>query len=63
MLGMRMTRGIDDALVDRADVRDVMEELATRGLVEHVADRWWTTRRGWLLGNEVFGAIWQGRPS
>ncbi|MBE0475553.1 MAG: coproporphyrinogen III oxidase family protein [Coriobacteriia bacterium] len=25
------------------------------------ASRWRTTRRGWLLGNEVFGAVWNAR--
>jgi oxygen-independent coproporphyrinogen-3 oxidase len=60
MLGLRMVRGIDEHTVDRADVRAVMEELEERYLVEHVGDRWWTTRKGWLLGNEVFGAVWGG---
>lgn len=62
MLGLRLVRGITDALVDRAQVRPVMEDLERQDLVEHVADRWWTTRRGWLLGNEVFGAVWDGAP-
>lgn len=60
MLGMRMTRGITDALARRAGVVEILESLVDPGLVEHVAGRWRTTTRGWLLGNEVFGRIWDG---
>lgn len=58
MLGMRLREGITDSLVDGASVRDVLEELAARGLVEYRDGRWVCTARGWLLGNEVFSAIW-----
>jgi oxygen-independent coproporphyrinogen-3 oxidase len=59
MLGLRLTEGIPEALAQAAGVTDALESLATDGLVECREDRWRTTRRGWLLGNEVFGRIWQ----
>ncbi|HSQ21880.1 MAG TPA: coproporphyrinogen-III oxidase family protein [Coriobacteriia bacterium] len=60
MLGLRMIRGIDDALAAQAGVTGVLAELARDGLVTHEAGRWSTTPRGWLLGNEVFGRVWAG---
>lgn len=67
MLGMRMTRGVPWAQAQAAGLNEVMEGLATDGLVElvtHAAGRpgpnWRATRRGWLLGNEVFSRIWTG---
>ncbi len=65
MLGMRLTRGVRARDVAAAGLDGVMLSLAEDGLVE-LADtpgdgaRWRTTRRGWLLGNEVFGRIWAG---
>lgn len=58
MLGMRMTCGIDDALAARACARDALEGLASDGLVLHADGRWRATAGGWLLGNEIFGRIW-----
>jgi len=65
MLGMRLTRGVSAADVDAARLNRVMTSLGEDGLVEPEAGprggaRWKTTRRGWLLGNEVFGRIWLG---
>ncbi|MDZ4654869.1 MAG: coproporphyrinogen III oxidase, partial [Coriobacteriia bacterium] len=60
MLGLRMVSGVDDALVIRAGLGDVLEGLAGDGLVERAGERWRTTRRGWLLGNEVFGRVLNG---
>ncbi len=60
MLGMRLSAGIPDALAEAAGVAERLATLADRGLVEHVDGRWRTTERGWLLGNEVFGAVWSG---
>lgn len=60
MLGLRLTRGVDVALVERAGVSGVLERLVSTGLVERAGDRWRLTEGGWLLGNEVFGAVWAG---
>ena len=58
MLGLRLTRGVAAAEVDAAGVTAVLETLAADGLVELVDGGWRTTRRGWLLGNEVFRRVW-----
>ena len=60
MLGLRLTRGVAAAAVEDAGVTGSLERLAPMGLVEHVDERWRLTRRGWLLANEVFGAVWAG---
>ncbi|MDO8879975.1 MAG: coproporphyrinogen-III oxidase family protein [Coriobacteriia bacterium] len=60
MLGLRLTRGIDEGLASRAGVTEVLEGLAADGLVVHADGRWATTERGWLLGNEVFSRVWAG---
>jgi oxygen-independent coproporphyrinogen-3 oxidase len=65
MLGLRLTRGVSTELVAEAEVQGVLAGLAERGLVSSYRDedrveRWRTTQRGWLLGNEVFGAVWVG---
>lgn len=58
MLGMRRTAGVADAQVAAARSTPVFERLRAAGLVEHAGGAWRCTQRGWLLGNEVFGAIW-----
>lgn len=60
MLGLRMARGVSRVKVEDAGVRDVLERFAWQGLVEFSHDRWRLTERGWLLGNEVFSAVWAG---
>ena len=65
MLGMRLTRGVRARDVTEAGLDGVMVSLRADGLVERTdtpgdGARWRTTRRGWLLGNEVFGRIWAG---
>ncbi len=61
MLGMRLTRGVSAEQVEAADLSEVLSGLAADGLVTLTPDqRWRVTERGWLLGNEVFGRIWQG---
>lgn len=60
MLGLRLTKGVARADVDAAGLEGVAEDLARDGLVELAGGRWRTTRRGWLLGNEVFGRVWAG---
>jgi hypothetical protein len=62
---MRLTRGVRTSDVDAARLNLVMTSLAENGLVEPVDTqrdgvRWKTTRRGWLLGNEVFRRLWLG---
>ena len=65
MLGMRLTRGVSQAAVASAGLLGVMASLEEDGLVALETSprgetRWKTTRRGWLLGNEVFGRLWLG---
>lgn len=65
MLGMRLTRGVAERDVAEAELQEVCSALERDGLVELVSTardgtRWRTTRRGWLLGNEVFRRIWTG---
>lgn len=65
MLGMRLTAGVPAEQISSAGLTAVLEGLESDGLVElsvdgDVAPRWRVTVRGWLLGNRVFGRIWQG---
>ena len=67
MLGMRMSRGISDELVQRAEqtlpqTRNVLEQLARESLVEHAQNRWRPTERGWLCGNELYSALFNLAP-
>ncbi len=71
MLGLRLVRGVPHGQVLVAGVEDALVDLEREGLVERVTAsgravlvegvvpsmRWRTTRRGWLLGNEVFGRV------
>jgi oxygen-independent coproporphyrinogen-3 oxidase len=63
MLRMRLSDGISDGLLDAgcdADpaLRETFDRLVEQGLVVHESHSFHTTTRGWLLGNVVFGAIW-----
>lgn len=74
MLGLRLVRGVSHGAVLEADLIAVLDSLERDGLVERVTGsglpviedgvvpsmRWKTTRRGWLLGNEVFERVWSG---
>jgi len=60
MLGLRLARGVEASAVEAAGLTPVLERLSAQGLVRLRADRWSTTRRGWLLGNEVYSAVWAG---
>jgi oxygen-independent coproporphyrinogen-3 oxidase len=63
MLGLRLTRGVSADAVSAAGVEAAVGELVDAGLVERYtagAERYRTTQRGWLLGNEVFARIWEG---
>ena len=62
MLGMRMSRGIPDDLVQRAaqllpKTSETLDALAEQGLCAHVEGRWRPTERGWLCGNQLYGAL------
>ncbi len=68
MLGMRMSRGVaPDALaraassgvVPRAELDAALAGIEARGLARHEPDgRLVPTERGWLLGNELYGLLW-----
>jgi oxygen-independent coproporphyrinogen-3 oxidase len=60
MLGMRLSIGVPAEKTSLAGLDAVFESLAADGLVQLADGRWRTTSRGWLLGNEVFGRIWNG---
>ena len=67
MLGMRMSVGASDEALARAagllpEVSTVFESLAGKGLVVHTEGRWRPTERGWLCGNELYGAIFDLAP-
>ncbi len=54
MLGMRLVRGVREDEVPR----DVTRALRERGLVVERDGRLAPTHDGWLLGNELYGALW-----
>ena len=62
MLGMRMSAGVPQALIDRAgalipETPSVIADLEARGLILRDGDRVRPTERGWLCGNELYGAL------
>ncbi len=59
MLRMRLVDGVDAREVDRLDLTETFERLAGTGLVVAEGGRRRCSERGWLLGNEVFGAVWE----
>jgi len=63
MLGLRLARGVEAGAAEAAGVTEVLADLAEEGLLtldpdEDGVPRWRTTQRGWLLGNRVYGAVW-----
>lgn len=59
MLGMRRSIGVSVEQVRSVEGASVVfERLERLGLVCACGDRLVPTQRGWLLGNEVYGAIW-----
>ena len=54
MLGMRLTHGVEASRVPPLTQR----ELHERGLVDFVDGRMVPTHDGWLLGNELYGTLW-----
>lgn len=68
MLGARLTEGLRPELVARAQellgVRfdDTLDDLLARDLLAERDGRLAPTERGWLLGNELYGALWDLAP-
>ncbi len=58
VLGLRLAEGVAADLAERAGVVDALLRLEQQALVERAGGRWRLTRRGWLLGNEVFAEVW-----
>ncbi len=58
MLGLRLAEGITTVLAESAGASEALSTLAGQGLVECTEGRWRVTQTGWLLGNEVFAAVW-----
>lgn len=56
MLGMRLTRGLPQERFCGAE--ETVAQLNARGLLCYREDRVVPTYNGWLLGNELFGALW-----
>jgi oxygen-independent coproporphyrinogen-3 oxidase len=56
MLGMRLTAGVDESLF--AGSGATLDDLVERGLVVRIRGRVAPTHDGWLLGNELYGALW-----
>ena len=54
MLGMRLVDGVDAASVPERTRTDLMDA----GLARMAGKRLVPTTRGWLLGNELYGAMW-----
>lgn len=62
MLGMRMSRGVSDEMVEQAyellpELPRVLEKLQSQGLVEHSDGRYKPTKTGWLYGNHLYGEL------
>lgn len=62
MLGMRMSCGLNASKLESArgllpGLDDALQDLAAKGLIEFDEGRWRPTERGWLCGNELYGAL------
>ncbi len=63
MLGMRMSRGLSKSQLKKMTtvaprLEDVVKKAIDQGLVKWKSENLATTERGWLMGNELFGEIW-----
>lgn len=64
MLQARMSAGFSCSFVDEArasigaQLDKVLDDLVKRGLLSYNKRRYQPTHRGWLLGNELYGALW-----
>ena len=62
MLGMRMSQGVSQELIDRTSAliprtSEVIDDLVERGLAYRDDGRLKPTKQGWLCGNELYGAL------
>ena len=68
MLGARLVEGLRPELVGRARelfgarLDDTVDVLLARGLLGEKNGRLAPTEQGWLLGNELYGALWDLAP-
>ena len=68
MLGVRLVEGLRPELVLRArelfgaQFDDAIGALLAQGLLAEKNERLAPTERGWLLGNELYGALWALAP-
>lgn len=68
MLGARLVEGLRPELVARARelfgtrFDDTVDVLLARGLLAEKNGRLAPTQQGWLLGNELYGALWDLAP-
>jgi oxygen-independent coproporphyrinogen-3 oxidase len=59
MLGMRRSDGVAREQAQNVDeALSVFDDLAHKGLVTEEEGRFKPTERGWLMGNEIFAALW-----
>ena len=68
MLGARLVAGLNPMLFSRARalfgerLDDTLTDLLARGLLAEREGTLAPTERGWLLGNELYGALWDLAP-
>lgn len=68
MLGARLVEGLRPELVVRARglfgarFDDAIDDLLARGLLAEKGGRLAPTEQGWLLGNELYGPLWDLAP-
>jgi oxygen-independent coproporphyrinogen-3 oxidase len=58
VLGLRLAAGVEAWQARAAGALGALEEMERRGLLCRMGDRFRLDGRGWLLANEVFGAVW-----
>ena len=70
MLAMRLVDGTEVGLFEHARhvlgpsaVDDAFAWCERRGLAQRENARWVPTKQGWLLGNELYGRLWDLAPS
>ncbi|MGN0301467.1 MAG: hypothetical protein ACI4BI_01140 [Anaerotardibacter sp.] len=62
MLGMRMSQGVSDSLLDQAcesveGVYACFNTLINQEYVDYEEGRYIPTHKGWLFGNQLYGSI------